>query len=209
MGKSFQTRISVVLLAVLTLAAIVFACINLSQETKEQTPIDGVTWFEADGGLRAHRVLRGGPGQRAGIEAGDILVEVNGHPTKHVASLNREMFHTKPYGTATYTVVREGYRFEVPVILEAADRSLNQGFRLIALVYLGIGLYILFRRWTAPRSTHFYLFCLASFVLYSFKYTGTLDTFDWIIYWGNVLATALQPALFLHFALAFSRGPPA
>ncbi len=203
MRKSFQTRISVVLLAVLTLAAIVFACINLSQETKEQTPIDGVTWFEGDGGLRAHRVLQGGPGQRAGIEAGDILVEVNGHPTKHVADLNREMFHTKPYGTATYTVVREGYRFEVPVILEAADRSLNQGFRLIALVYLGIGLYILFRRWTAPRSTHFYLFCLASFVLYSFKYTGRLDTFDWIIYWGNVLATALQPALFLHFALAF------
>ena len=203
MEKSFQTRVSVVLLAFFTLAAIVFACINLSQETKEQTPIDGVTWFEGDGGLRAHRVLQGGPGQRAGIEAGDILVEVNGHPTKHVASLNREMFHTKPYGTATYTIVRSGYRFEVPVILDAADRSLNQGFRLIALVYLGIGLYVLFRRWTAPRSTHFYLFCLASFVLYSFKYTDRLTDFDWVIYWGNVIATALQPALFLHFALAF------
>jgi two-component system NtrC family sensor kinase len=203
MGKSFQTRVSVVLLAFFTLAAVVFACINLSLETKEQTPVDGVTWFEADGGLLAHRVLQGGPGQRAGIEAGDLLVEVNGHSTKNVASLNREMFHTKPYGTANYTLVRPGYPFEVPVILDAADRSLNQGFRLIALVYLGIGLYVLFRRWTAPRSTHFYLFCLASFVLYSFKYTGKLDTFDWIIYWGNVLATALQPALFLHFALAF------
>jgi two-component system NtrC family sensor kinase len=203
MEKSFQTRVSVVLLAFFTLAAIVFACINLSQETKEQTPIDGVTWFEGDGGLRAHRVLQGGPGQRAGIEAGDVLVEVNGHATKHVASLNREMFHTKPYGTATYTIVRSGYRFEVPVILDAADRSLNQGFRLIALVYLGIGLYVLFRRWTAPRSTHFYLFCLASFVLYSFKYTDRLTDFDWVIYWGNVIATALQPALFLHFALAF------
>ena len=42
MGKSFQTRISVVLLAFFTLAAIVFAWISLSQETKEQTPIDGV-----------------------------------------------------------------------------------------------------------------------------------------------------------------------
>ncbi len=112
------------------------------------------------------------------------------------------MFRTKPYGTAIYTV-RSGYLVDHPVILEAADRGLNQGFRFIALVYLGIGLFVLFRRWTAPRSTHFYIFCLASFVLYSFKYTGKLDTFDWIIYWGNVLATALQPALFLHFALAF------
>jgi two-component system NtrC family sensor kinase len=203
MRKSFQTRVSVVLLAFFTLAAVVFACINLSQEANEQTPIDGVTWFEADGGLRAHRVTQGGPGQRAGIEAGDLLVDVNGHPTKDVASLNRQMFHTKAYGTATYTVVRSGYRVDLPVILEATDRGINLGIRLIALVYLGIGLYVLFRRWTAPRSTHFYIFCLASFVLYSFKYTGKLDTFDWIIFWGNVVATALQPALFLHFALAF------
>jgi PAS domain S-box-containing protein len=208
MQKSFQTRVSVVLLACFTLAAVVFAFINLSQEANEQTPVDGVTWFESDGGLRAHRVAPGGPGQRAGIEAGDLLVEVNGHSTPHVASLNREMFHTKPYGTATYTVVRAGYRVELPVILEAADISLNQGFRVIALVYLGIGLYVLFRRWTAPRSTHFYLFCLASFVLYSFKYTDRFTDFDWVIYWGNVLATALQPALFLHFALAFPLDSP-
>jgi PAS domain S-box-containing protein len=208
MGKSFPTRVSVVLLACFTLAAVVFAFLNLSQESSEQTPVDGVTWFEAEGGLRAHWLVQGGPGERAGIRAGDLLVEVNGHPTPHVASLNREMFHTKPYGTATYSVERSGYRVELPVILEAADRSLNQGFRLIALVYLGIGLYVLFRRWTAPRSTHFYIFCLASFVLYSFKYTDRFTGFDWVIYWGNVLATALQPALFLHFALAFPVDSP-
>jgi PAS domain S-box-containing protein len=203
MQKSFQIRVSVVLLAFFTLAAVVCACINLSQEAKEQTPIDGVTWFEAAGGLQAHRVQAGGPGQRAGIKPGDLLVEVNGRSTPRVASLEREMFHTKAYGTAVYTVVRSGYRVELPVILDAEDHSLNLGFRVIALVYLGIGLYVLFRRWTAPRSTHFYIFCLASFVLYAFKYTDRFTQFDWIIYWGNVLATALQPALFLHFALAF------
>jgi two-component system NtrC family sensor kinase len=203
MQKSFQIRVSVVLLAFFTLAAVIFACINLSQEASEQTPIDGVTWFEAPGGLRAHRVLPGGPGQAAGIKAGDLLTEVNGHATPRVASLDREMFRTKAYGTATYTVISNGYPVDHVVYLEAADRSLNQGFRAIALVYLGIGLYVLFRRWTAPRSTHFYIFCLASFVLYSFKYTGTFDSLDWVVYWGNVMATALQPALFLHFALAF------
>jgi PAS domain S-box-containing protein len=203
MQKSFQTRVSVVLLAFFTLAAVVVACINFSQEANEQTPIDGVKWFEAQGGLEAHRVDPGGPGQRAGMKAGDLLVEVDGRPIHSVANLEREMFRTKPYGTATYTVERSGYRVELPVILDAADRSLNLGFRAIALVYLGIGLYVLFRRWTAPRSTHFYLFCLASFVLYSFKYTDHFTDFDWIVYWGNVVATALQPALFLHFALAF------
>jgi len=71
-------------------------------------------------------------------------------------------------------------------------------------VYLGIGLYVLFRRWTARRSTHFYIFCLISFVLYSFHYTGKLNDFDWGIYWCNVVAQLLQPALFLHFALTFA-----
>ncbi len=75
--------------------------------------------------------------------------------------------------------------------------------RLIGLVYLGIGIYVLFRRWTAPRATHFYIFCLVSFALNTFHYTGKFDLLDWTIYWGNVVAEALQPALFLHFALVF------
>ena len=78
--------------------------------------------------------------------------------------------------------------------------------RLIAMAYLCMGIYVLFRRWTAPKSTHFYVFCLVSFVLYSFRYTGELDTFDWVIYWANVAASGIQPALFLHFAVSFSNG---
>ncbi len=41
-------------------------------------------------------------------------------------------------------------------------------------------------------------------MLYSFKYTGVLDALDLTILIGNVLAVALQPAMFLHFALSFS-----
>ncbi len=89
------------------------------------------------------------------------------------------------------------------VIPEPMDRSLALGQRLIGLIYLAIGIYVLFRRWTAPRATHFYLFCLVSFALYALKYTGTFDTLDWTVFWSNVLAESLQPALFLHFALSF------
>src|SRR5205814_2293432 len=74
------------------------------------------------------------------------------------------------------------------VILVPVERSLNQWLRLIALIYLGIGVYVLLRRWTAPGSTHFYIFCLVSFVFYAFKYTGKFNPFDWTIYWGNVIA---------------------
>ena len=204
MEKSFQTRITVVLLAVFTVAAAVLASLNFVQESGYQSPTDGVVWVEAPGGLLAQRVTPGSYGQTAGLKAGDLLVLANDHAVPRWASLSKEMIRTKVYNTIIYTVMRNTVRIEVPVILDAQDHSFNDGFRLIALVYLCIGLYVLFRRWTAPHSTHFFIFCLVSFVLYSFKYTGKYDGLDQTIYWCNIVAEGLQPALFLHFALAFS-----
>src|ERR1700733_7925974 len=206
MERSLQTRITVLLLAFFTVAAAVFATFNFIQENNYPLPTDGVWWAEAQGGLQAQRVLANSPAERAGIKAGDLLIQANDRPLPRYASLVREMVHTGAYGTIHYTLIRSGIKLpEVPLILDPLDRSNNQGYRLIALIYLGIGLYVLLRRWTAPHSTHFYIFCLASFVLYSFWYTGKLNEFDWVVYWGGIGANALQPALFLHFALAFSR----
>jgi two-component system, NtrC family, sensor kinase len=209
MLKPFQIRVAVVLLAVFTLAAAVLASLNFAKEGSFSLPTDSVYWMEAHGGLKAQRVLKDGPGERAGIKAGDLLTAANSAPVPRMASLTRQWFATGIYRRVDYLLVRSGVPIHASVILVPSDLSQNQGLRLIALVYLSIGLYVLFRRWTAPRATHFYVFCLVSFVLYSFNYTGKLNTFDWTIYWGKILAQALQPALFLHFALAFPEERPA
>jgi two-component system, NtrC family, sensor kinase len=140
MEKSFQIRITVVLLAVFTAAAAVLASLNFSQESGYQSPTDGVIWVEATGGLLAERVAPASAGQHAGLKAGDLMIKANERPVPRWASLSEEMIRTKVYNTITYTVMRDGVRIEVPVILDAQDRSFNNGFRLIALVYLGIGL---------------------------------------------------------------------
>jgi len=208
-----QTRMLAVVLAVMTLGACVLALLNLSRENDFEVPTDGVSWVEGYGGLVARHVPGGSPGDRAGIRTGDVLVGINERPVRRMAPLVREMFHSGIWAHATYSILRpvshatdlkDAAKLDIQVILEPTDRSINQGLRFIALVYLCIGIYVLFRRWTAPKATHFYIFCLVSFVLYSFKYTTELDTFDWIIYWGNMAAAALQPALFLHFAVNFS-----
>jgi two-component system, NtrC family, sensor kinase len=205
MERSFQTRITAVLLALFTGAAVLCAGFNLKQENQYKPPTDGVWWVEATGGLLAQRVPENTPGERAGVKAGDLLVAANEQPTARVAVLTHQMWRTEAFNTIHYALERGGIRLpDVPVILDEQDRGINQGFRLIALVYLGIGFYVLLRRWTAPHSTHFYIFCLASFVLYSFWYTAKFNQFDWIVFWGKVAANAMQPALFLHFALAFA-----
>ena len=213
MRNALQTRILAVALALATLAVCVFAGLNLSQELNVEFPTDGVVWLEAQGGLRADRVPAFSPGYRAGIRTGDILEAINGTPTPRLAAQVRAMYQNGLYDhAATYEIVRptpgrgsaSAATFPVQVFLEPADRTTDQGKRLIALVYLLIGLYVLFRRWTAPKSTHFYVFCLVSFVLYAFRSTGEPGLFDRIIYWGNLVANMLQPALFVHFAVSFS-----
>jgi len=213
MKNAMQTRALAIALAIATLAVCLLAGFNFAQENSFDEPTDGIRWIEATGGLRAERVPADSPGDRAGVRTGDILVAVNDHATPRLAAFEREIYRNGIWSHSTYSIVRPVHRMgapdtaaklEIPVIVEPTDKSINQGLRIIALVYLCIGLYVLFRRWTAPKSLHFFVFCLVSFVLYTFKYTGELDLLDSVIFWGEIAAIALQPALFLHFAVDFA-----
>jgi hypothetical protein len=203
MNRESQSRFVAVVLFLATVAAVVFASFNFQKEKQWAEPDDGVWWIERGGHLVADRVDGGGQGAKAGIKAGDVLVAINDSDVKSTSALEQQLYTAGVWHNASYSLVRDGVSFDCKVLLQPADRSLNSWLRLIALIYLGIGLYVLLRRWTAPGSTHFYIFCLVSFIAYSFKYTGKLNDFDWTIYWSNIVAWLLQPALFLHFVLTF------
>ncbi len=211
METSLLNRAQATLLALATAALFVLAVLNVLAQRQYPQPDDGVWWGEAPSGLQAEKVLPDKPGERAGIQVGDLLTGVSESPTADVtpvtlvANLERALYATGPYGQVYYTITRDGIPLEAPikVIPDPMDHSLEYGLRVIGLIYLIIGFYVLFRRWGAPRATHFYLFCLVSFAFYALKYTGKFDTLDWGVFWTNVVAEALQPALFLHFALSF------
>ena len=203
MNKEFQVRFTAVVLALVTASAMVLAWINFQKEREFQVPSDGVWWVEHVGSLTVERVESNGPGAKAGIKEGDHLAAINQREVKDAAGLARQLYRVGAWSKATYSLTRDSVPVDTTVILVPADRSLNLWLRLIGLIYLGIGLYVLLRRWTAPGSTHFYIFCMVSFVYYCFHYTGKLNGFDWTIYLGNVVAGLLQAALFLHFVLIF------
>ncbi|HET9164991.1 MAG TPA: ATP-binding protein, partial [Candidatus Angelobacter sp.] len=208
MRKDSIVRFTTIILALLTAATVVFAYINWEKESLVVISTDGVWWKEQAGFLVANGVAPNGPGEKAGIKVGDRLLRINNLPKDQTIKSSAEKEHYLErlgvYSRATYLLDRQGVNIEVSSVIPVpADNSMKQGLRLIALIYLFIGLYVLFRRWTAPKSTHFYIFCLVSFVLYSFHSTGKWNAFDSIIFWGNIVAELLQAALFLHFALTF------
>jgi PAS domain S-box-containing protein len=205
METSLFNRVQAALLAVATAAVLLLAVLNLLEERHYDRPDDGVWWREAKGGLVAERVLPDMPGQRAGVQRNDLLTAVGEAPVTRIADLERALYRAGSYGQVDYSITRAGIPLDTPVkvIPVPLDRSLALGLRVIGLIYLVIGFYVLLRRWGAPRSTHFYLFCLVSFAWYALKYTGILDILDQSVFWTNVVAESLQPALFLHFAMTF------
>ena len=205
METGLFNRVQAALLAVATAAILVLAVLNLLEERHYDRPDDGVWWHETQGGLAADRVLPDMPGQRAGVQRNDLLTAVGDAPVTRISDLERALYRAGSYGQVDYSITRDGIPLDTPVkvIPVPLDRNLAYGLRVIGLIYLIIGLYVLLRRWGAPRSTHFYLFCLVSFAWYALKYTGVLDFLDQSVFWSNILAESLQPALFLHFALTF------
>ncbi|MBO0910803.1 MAG: PAS domain S-box protein [Acidobacteria bacterium] len=203
MNRESQIRFTAGFLALLTVSAVTLAWINVRKESQILVPYDGVRWVERSGAIVADQVEPGGPAARAGIAPGDRLVAVDGRPVSRIEKVTQRMYMVGAWSKITYSLARGSVAFEASPTLGVHEPTFNGLLRLIGLTYLGVGLYVLFRRWTAPGSTHFYILCLVSFVFGSFHFTGKLNAFDWTIYWGNVAANMLQPALLLHFVLTF------
>jgi two-component system, NtrC family, sensor kinase len=203
MNREFEARFTAILLALLTVAAVLFAGFNYKIEHQSAIPDDGAWWMERNGHPVADRLEPNGPAERAGIRRGDAVVSINGRAVDNAAAVTHRLYDSGVWSKATYSLIRGSVPLDVEVVLVPAERSMNDWLRLIALIYLGIGLYVLLRRWTAVGSTHFYIFCLVSFVFYSLHYIGKFNAFDWSVFWANEIAWLLQSALFLHFVLTF------
>ncbi|MBZ5516311.1 MAG: PAS domain S-box protein [Acidobacteriia bacterium] len=209
MRTTLPFRFTTVFLTLLSLALVVFGILNFEQRRVFQLPDDGVSWVDTAEGVAAWIVAPDSPAERAGIKQGDIVQTINGVAIRHATDAARQVFQSGIWSNATYQLGRQGQKFQTELIIapQYDPRSLRHYLELVGLIYLVIGTFILVRRWTAPKALHFYVFCLTSFVLYTFSYTGKLNLFDWTIYWLNVIALILQPALFLHFCMSFPERP--
>src|SRR6202795_2411112 len=205
MKDSLRMRLGAVVLALLTLGAVIFAVLNFQQRSRYILPDDGATWMDSPSGVVAWHVVADSPAAKAGIKPGDTVAAIRGTAIHRATDVTRVLFHVGPWAEIRYEMHRGGATFETPVVTAPQENpsSIENYLRITALLYLFIGLFIFARRWNAPRAIHFYIFCLVSFILYSFHYTGKLNIFDQTIYWANVVALLLQPALLVHFALVF------
>ncbi|MCC6538843.1 MAG: PAS domain-containing protein [Bryobacterales bacterium] len=206
--KELRNQLVGALLVVLTAAAVISAVINFQQQRVYQLPEDGAVWADRVENnqpvVTALNVEPDSGAALAGLRAGDQIARINNFPIASSTDVSRVLARIGPWKDAEYVVRRQGFEFKSKVIVRerAIERTLIYQYG-IGLVYLAIGLFVYLRRSRAAHSIHFYTLCLASFVLFTFHYTGKLNNFEKVMYWGNVIAGLYAPTIFLHFCLAF------
>ena len=206
--RELKQQLVSALLVIFTVAAVVAAAINFQQQSRYHLPDDGVTWLDKTSAqssrVEAIYVTRGSPGEKAGIHVGDVLVSIEGVKVEQASDAMQVLARLGPWRKAEYQIKHDGVEVPANVIIGEADRDSTIFYQYaVGLGYLAIGLFVYFRRRSAPRALHFFLLCLASFVMSAFHYSGKLNSFDKFIYFGNVIAGFVAPTLFLHFCCVF------
>src|SRR5271157_3215095 len=204
MFQELKFQLSTAILTILTLAAGVAAVINFQQQHRFRLPEDGVVWVDRHGGVEALYVTKGSGGSNAGVHPGDRLVAINGVPIADAAHVTQVLVRIGSWSKAVYRISRRGVEIDPTVIVGEVplDAAVTYQY-LVGLAYLVIGLFVYFRRGSAQKAQHFYILCLSSFVFLCFHYTGQFNGFDKVIYFGNLAAGLVAPAVFLHFCLTF------
>jgi signal transduction histidine kinase len=198
-----------ILLLILAPIAIYVGILNLVDRANWKQPYDGLKLVQGPAGAEVKE--RGSANLPAGIEPGDVLIDINGLSIRtlddHIEVME-VLAQTGPGGTtADYTFKQPGTREErtYPVSVELKSSFTERDVPLVpvAFLFLGIGVFIFLRNWKATGAFHFALICLTAFALLLFRHTGRADPFDIAIYWIDTVALLLLPALFLHFSSYF------
>lgn len=90
-------------------------------------PYIGLSGTDGSGGLQVTDVHPGGPAERAGIQVGDLIEAIDGHPVATLADLLGDVDRHQPGDSVQLTVLRNGSRGDVTVQLADRPATLAAG----------------------------------------------------------------------------------
>ena len=196
--------------SVATIVLIAMGLANIATRATWREAEDGVLWTGGADGVVASEVTPQGPGGRAGLSAGDVLLSLNGQAVRQPEDIVNVHHASQPGIRAEYAVLRPGAREVLTVTLDTVPAGRVAVYFCLAAVGLFtllIGAAVRLRRPRDPATLHFYWLTVAFFGVFAFSFSGRLDRLDWAFYWADRVSLLLLPPLFLHFALVFPVSP--
>ena len=84
-------------------------------------------YFDINYGVIVTKVMKDSPAEKAGIKAGDIIIAVNGKKVEDPNDLQKYVMRTMPGKKITITVVRDGDRKDIDVVVGSWEEDLDTG----------------------------------------------------------------------------------
>ena len=232
--KELMTRTKLIAMLAITALLVVIGVLNLRDRLgPNMIPTDGVTWEETASGLRVKAVSPDSP-LTWRVKKGDILravyfvgnrstIQVSKpleyEQVNNLEALQHYLDRQGVGGDARYAILHPDpilqsiYQSEEPLFdidfrVASAPQYLERGLYLafIGLVYLVIGLFVLFRQNRAELTYHFYAWSLLSFIVYFYSATLEFTPLDRLVSLLDNAALALLAPVFLHLCANFPMG---
>src|SRR5262245_38971103 len=199
----FRVVLPVLVAALLVLLAIV----NIAQvKTYQGESEDGVLWTQGGANVIARAVAPKSAGERAGIQAGDVLVTADGSEVANVAQIISKL-HTTPHGrTVRYVIARQSVNLPLTIDVQPIPlgrRGLYYSMALVGLLAIAVGASVRLRRPADRATLHYFWLTVAFTCALAITPSGRYDALDYFFDWADLLGRLLLPPLFLHFAFVF------
>jgi hypothetical protein len=228
-----MSRTKLIGVLAITAVLVVIGAFNLRDRLgSPPVPDDGIEWVNTADGVQARSVTPDSPLAQY-VKPGDLLKAVyyvndpeflNGvRPLSYerievVEALDRYLELQGVGSDARYAiehtdrVLQSIHGIQEPlydVKFEVTNRQQERvGFYLafVGVVYLAIGLFVLFKQSRATLTYHFFAWFLISFIVYFYESTREFTTLDKLVYAIDGGALALLAPVFLHFCANFPLG---
>ncbi|MCI0485138.1 MAG: PAS domain S-box protein [Blastocatellia bacterium] len=223
MMRDLLNKTKLIAILAITLVLVVIGVLNLRDRLNARPiPHDGIEWIETDEGIQAKAVSPESPLYRV-VEPGDYLrfVQYQGmyEEVNNIATLMLYLERQGIGNDALYAIEHqdpliqsmlgmEEPLFDAPFKTISLRRNLSRELYLafIGLVYLAIGLFVLFKQSRAHLTYHFFAWSLISFVVYFYASTNSFNRIDKLASVLDASCLALLAPLFLHFCANFPSG---
>jgi two-component system, NtrC family, sensor kinase len=221
--KVLTSKTKLIAVLAITIGLVVLATLNLRDRLRTSPiPDDGVEWVDTENGVQAKAIRADSP-LTSVVRRGDYVraIHYRGKFEKVERAETISLYldrqgvggdarytieHPDPVLQSLYRIDQPYYDFEFKVITRPQDLARGLYLAFIGVVYLAIGLFVLFRQSRAALTYHFYSWSLVSFIAYFYSSTTEFSLHDKLISVLDSSALALLAPLFLHFCYNFPAG---
>ena len=185
---------------------LLFAGATFARRVGAMRPLVGVEWAQSESGPVAVSVDPASPAGMAGMQVGDVLLEVEGERIASSLAADELAWERDPGRPVGVWISRGGVEQELELVAEWGPRTEPYVYLFVVGLAFGLSGALIVLRWPGVRGgTVYTLFAVCMFGYLTLSPSGAADLFDRVVSGADVLCGLCVPALLFHVGVALTK----